>query len=80
MRKRKKIKGSEEKLIWPEALNFESITGQGVKAIICNKEVIVGNKSLMLEQGIAIPVEAEETLAETTGLLKPASLYLSIKR
>lgn len=74
------MRGSEEKLIWPEALNFESITGQGVKAIICNKEVIVGNKSLMLEQGIAIPVEAEEALAETTGLLKPASLYLSIKR
>ncbi|XP_070008870.1 probable copper-transporting ATPase HMA5 isoform X2 [Nicotiana sylvestris] len=70
----KKMRGSEEKLIWPEALNFESITGQGVKAIICNKEVIVGNKSLMLEQGIAIPVEAEEALAETTGLAQTGVL------
>lgn len=68
------MRGSEEKLIWPEALNFESITGQGVKAIICNKEVIVGNKSLMLEQGIAIPVEAEEALAETTGLAQTGVL------
>ncbi|XP_019241377.1 PREDICTED: probable copper-transporting ATPase HMA5 isoform X2 [Nicotiana attenuata] len=70
----KKLRGSEEKLIWPEALNFESITGQGVKAIICNKEVVVGNKSLMLEQGIAIPVEAEEALAETEGLAQTGIL------
>ncbi|XP_075101482.1 putative copper-transporting ATPase HMA5 isoform X2 [Nicotiana tabacum] len=70
----KKLRGSEEKLIWPEALNFESITGQGVKAIICNKEVIVGNKSLMLEEEIAIPVEAEEALAETEGLAQTGIL------
>ncbi|WMV43874.1 hypothetical protein MTR67_037259 [Solanum verrucosum] len=63
----KKLRGSEENLAWPEASDFESITGHGVKAIICNKEVILGNKSLMVEQGIAIPVEAEEALAETEG-------------
>ncbi|XP_059276146.1 probable copper-transporting ATPase HMA5 isoform X2 [Lycium ferocissimum] len=63
----KKLRGSEENLSWPEASDFESITGHGVRAIICNKEVILGNKSLMTEQGIAVPVEAEEALAETEG-------------
>lgn len=63
----KKLRGSGENLTWPEALDFESITGHGVRAIICNKEVILGNKILMMEQGIAIPVEAEEALAETEG-------------
>lgn len=63
----KKLRGSEENLAWPEASDFESITGHGVKAIICNKEVILGNKSLMTEGGIVIPVEAEEALAETEG-------------
>ncbi|CAN4127390.1 unnamed protein product [Withania somnifera] len=63
----KKMRGSEEDLGWPEALDFESITGHGVRAIICNKEVILGNKSLMMENGIAIPIEAEEALAETEG-------------
>ncbi|XP_047270723.1 copper-transporting ATPase HMA5 isoform X5 [Capsicum annuum] len=63
----KKLRGSEENLAWPEASNFESITGHGVRAIICNKEVILGNKSLMLEHGIAIPVQAEEALAEAEG-------------
>lgn len=64
----KKMKEDEENPVWPEAKNFVSITGHGVKALVRNKEIIVGNKSLMIEQNVAIPVEAEEALAEAEGL------------
>ncbi|KAK4365361.1 hypothetical protein RND71_016719 [Anisodus tanguticus] len=75
----KKLRGSEENLAWPEASDFESITGHGVRAIICNKEVILGNKGLMMEQGIPIPVEAEEALAETEGQAQ-TSILVSIDK
>ncbi|KAJ9173593.1 hypothetical protein P3X46_016710 [Hevea brasiliensis] len=70
----KKFREDEENPIWPEAQDFVSITGHGVKAIVCNREIIVGNRSLMLDHNIAIPVDAEEMLAETeemaqTGIL-----------
>ncbi|KAJ9173594.1 hypothetical protein P3X46_016711 [Hevea brasiliensis] len=70
----KKFREDEENPIWPEAQDFVSITGHGVKAIVCNREIIIGNRSLMLDHNIAIPVDAEEMLAETeemaqTGIL-----------
>ncbi|XP_072958487.1 copper-transporting ATPase HMA5-like [Typha angustifolia] len=55
----------EEKHAWPEVQDFVSITGHGVKATVGNKIVIVGNKSLMLESGIEITIEASEILMET---------------
>nr|AYW01701.1 HMA5 protein [Morus alba] len=64
----KKVKKDEENPVWPEAKNFVSITGHGVKALVKNKEIIVGNKSLMLEHNLAIPVEAEEALEEAEGM------------
>ncbi|KAM6587879.1 hypothetical protein CsatA_010484 [Cannabis sativa] len=64
----KKMKEDEENIIWPEAENFVSITGQGVKAIVKNKKIIVGNKSLMRENNIEIPVEAQEALEEAEGM------------
>ncbi|XP_059645625.1 probable copper-transporting ATPase HMA5 [Cornus florida] len=69
----KKFK-DEENPVWPEARDFESITGHGVKAVVRNKEILVGNKSMMLNHNIAIPIDAEEMLAETeesaqTGIL-----------
>lgn len=69
----KKFK-DEENPSWPEAQDFESITGHGVKAIVRNKEILVGNKSLMVAHNVAIPIVAEETLAEAekmaqTGIL-----------
>ncbi|KAM7278756.1 hypothetical protein ACFE04_005890 [Oxalis oulophora] len=54
----------EENHIWPEARDFVSITGNGVKANVRNKEIMVGNKNLMLENNIQIPIDAEEILTE----------------
>ncbi|XP_074343217.1 putative copper-transporting ATPase HMA5 isoform X2 [Apium graveolens] len=70
----KKFREDEENPAWPEARDFESITGHGVKAIVRNKEITVGNKSLMLDLNIKIPIDAEEMLAEAeemaqTGIL-----------
>ncbi|KAF2313286.1 hypothetical protein GH714_010145 [Hevea brasiliensis] len=60
----KKFREDEETPVWPEARDFVSVTGHGVKAIVRNKELIVGNRSLMLDHNIAIPADAEEMLAE----------------
>lgn len=70
----KKFREDEDSPTWPEAKDFVSITGHGVKALVCNKEIIVGNKSLMLDRNIVIPADAEDLLAETeakahTGIL-----------
>lgn len=70
----KKFREDEENPAWPEARDFESITGHGVKAIVRNKEITVGNKSMMLDLNIKIPIDAEEMLAEAeemaqTGIL-----------
>ncbi|KAG2375681.1 hypothetical protein LR48_Vigan06g002100 [Vigna angularis] len=64
----------EENPSWPEARDFVSITGHGVKATVQNKEIMVGNKSLLADHNIAIPVEAENMLAQAekmaqTGIL-----------
>ncbi|CAN6240439.1 unnamed protein product [Urochloa humidicola] len=55
---------SEENHFWPEARDFISVPGHGVKAKVNDKIVIVGNKSFMLSSGIDIPMEALEILAE----------------
>jgi Cu+-exporting ATPase len=55
---------SDENHIWPEARDFLSVTGHGVRAKVSDKSVIVGNKSFMLSLGIDVPVEASEILIE----------------
>ncbi|XP_021319722.1 probable copper-transporting ATPase HMA5 isoform X2 [Sorghum bicolor] len=55
---------SEENHIWPEARDFISVPGHGVKAKVFDKSVIVGNKSFMLSLSIDIPMEASEILIE----------------
>ncbi|KAL9369329.1 hypothetical protein Peur_040528 [Populus x canadensis] len=75
----KKFREDEENPMWPEAQDFQSITGHGVKAIVRNKEVIVGNKSLMLEHNIPISIDAEEMLAETEGMAQ-TGILVSIDR
>ena len=70
----KKLTEDKEKPVWPEAQDFVSITGNGVKAIVENKEIIVGNKSLMLDQNIAIPVGAEDMLAQAEGMAQTGIL------
>lgn len=69
----KKFK-DEENPIWPEALYFESITGHGVKAVVRNKEVLVGNKSLMVDHEVHISLDTEEILAETEGMAQTGIL------
>ncbi|XP_019155814.1 PREDICTED: probable copper-transporting ATPase HMA5 [Ipomoea nil] len=71
----KKIREDEEEGDkWPEAREFESITGHGVKAVVQNKEVVIGNKSLMVSRGIAIGDDAEDILAETQELAQTGIL------
>ncbi|EEF51170.1 probable copper-transporting ATPase HMA5 [Ricinus communis] len=70
----KKFREDEENPVWPEAKDFISITGHGVKAIVRNREIIVGNRSLMINHNIAIPVDAEEMLAETEGMAQTGIL------
>ncbi|XP_062226381.1 copper-transporting ATPase HMA5-like [Phragmites australis] len=55
---------SEENYIWPEAMDFISVTGHGVKAKVSDKSVLAGNKSFMLSSGVDIPIEASEILME----------------
>jgi Cu+-exporting ATPase len=70
----KKFREDEENPSWPEVQDFGSITGHGVTATVRNKEIIVGNKSLMLKENIAIPVDAEDILAEAEGLAQTGIL------
>ncbi|XP_042509947.1 probable copper-transporting ATPase HMA5 [Macadamia integrifolia] len=61
----KKFREDDENHVWPEARDFVSIAGHGVKATVQNKLIVVGNKSLMLDCGISVPADAEELLVET---------------
>ncbi|KAL3499353.1 hypothetical protein ACH5RR_038446 [Cinchona calisaya] len=70
----KRFREEEESNFWPDVKEFESITGHGVKAVVRNREVLVGNKSLMLQKNIAIPINAENFLDETEGLAQTGIL------
>jgi len=74
----KKFK-DEENPSWPEARDFVSITGHGVKATVRNKEIMVGNKGLMVEHNIAIPAVAEDLLAEAENMAQ-TGILVSINR
>lgn len=69
----KKFK-DEENPSWPEARDFISITGHGVKATVRNKEIMVGNKGLMVDHNIAIPAIAEDLLAEAENMAQTGIL------
>ncbi|TYJ23538.1 hypothetical protein E1A91_A08G199600v1 [Gossypium mustelinum] len=69
-----KFREDEENPAWPEARDFVSITRHGVKAIVRDKEIIVGNKSLMLENNIVIPVDAQDMLTETESMAQTGIL------
>ena len=70
----KRFKEDEESLVWPEAIDFVSITGHGVKATVRGKEVLIGNKSMMSNYEIAVSIDVEELLAEAEGLAQTAIL------
>ncbi|PIN23728.1 Cation transport ATPase [Handroanthus impetiginosus] len=75
----KRFRQDEENPSWPDAMDFESVTGHGVKAVIRNKEVLVGNKSLMVNHNISILLDAEEVLAETESMAQ-TGILVSIGR
>ncbi|XP_040990210.1 probable copper-transporting ATPase HMA5 [Juglans microcarpa x Juglans regia] len=64
----------KENPAWPEARAFISITGHGVKASVQNREIIVGNKSLMFNQNVEIPLDAEDILAKAEGMAQTGIL------
>ncbi|KAL6322986.1 hypothetical protein AAG906_023603 [Vitis piasezkii] len=68
----KKRRVDEGNPTWPEAKSFVSITGHGVKAIVCCKEIIVGNENLRLDQNFAVP--SEDMLAETEVMVQTGVL------
>ena len=45
-----------------------------MKAVVRNREVIAGNKSLMLDHNIAIPADAQDMLTETEGMAQTGIL------
>ncbi|KAL1551901.1 putative copper-transporting ATPase hma5 [Salvia divinorum] len=60
--------------IWPEVRDFEAITGQGVKAVVRGREVLIGNKSLMLDHSVDITTDVEEKLKEAERLAQTGIL------
>ncbi|KAL4373945.1 hypothetical protein HN51_007790 [Arachis hypogaea] len=71
---KKIITEDEQNHTWPEVRDFVSISGHGVKAIVQNKEILAGNKKLMMDHNIAISVDAEEVLAEAERLAQTGIL------
>lgn len=50
-----------------------------MKAVVRNKEVLVGNKSLMVDHDVTISLDAEEVLSETEGSAQ-TGILISIDR
>ncbi|KAI3664914.1 hypothetical protein L6452_43526 [Arctium lappa] len=47
-----------------EAMDFSAIPGRGVQCDINGKQVLVGNRSLLAEKGIAIPTNVEDFVVD----------------
>ena len=54
---------AERDLQLPEASAFDSVTGQGVRAVVAGREVLVGNRRLLSSIGVAARAESAERLA-----------------
>ena len=50
----------EKKLDFPEATDFDSVTGKGVKGVVEDKKVAIGNDKLMAETKVEIPEDLKE--------------------
>lgn len=60
-----------------EVKEFESLTGRGVKGVIDNKRILIGNKKLLLEHNVHLPGSLEEKVIKEQSEGKTAS-YVSI--
>ena len=58
-------KAEEDDLDFPEAKDFENITGQGVKGKVEGKEVLIVGPNYLKEKNIDIPEGAEDEAIET---------------
>ncbi|KAJ0975908.1 hypothetical protein J5N97_017873 [Dioscorea zingiberensis] len=47
-----------------EAMDFSAIPGRGVQCLINGKKVLVGNRNLLMENNVMIPMEAESFVVE----------------
>lgn len=65
---------TSDKSWMPEIQNFRVITGQGVSAEIQGKQVLVGNRQLMVESDLLVSEEADQYLQETEGLARTGVL------
>lgn len=55
---------TERGLVLPEATAFDSVTGQGVRAIVEGREVLVGNRRLLAAAGISAQPADVDRLAD----------------
>ncbi|XP_008798210.2 cation-transporting ATPase HMA5-like isoform X1 [Phoenix dactylifera] len=47
-----------------EAVDFSAVPGKGVQCLINGKRALVGNRSLLVENGVVVPTEAENFLVD----------------
>ncbi|NLI73883.1 MAG: copper-translocating P-type ATPase [Euryarchaeota archaeon] len=66
-------------LIVPDANNFQSITGKGIRATVIDNEVLIGNRALMKIGEVDIR-DAESTLEKLEGEGKTVMIISSNKR
>ncbi|KAH9327310.1 hypothetical protein KI387_007488, partial [Taxus chinensis] len=70
-----KFRPESSDLSWlPEVQDFVSITGQGVRALVQNKTILVGNTKLMLDTEITISEDAYEILKEAEEMARTGIL------
>lgn len=60
-------KASERKIVTSSVANFNAITGHGVSATVDGREVLIGNRKLMLDRRIAIITDVDNRAAELQG-------------
>eukprot|EP01018_Ginkgo_biloba_P006368 Gb_15082 [translate_table: standard] len=58
--RRKEAESDRSKLL--EAQEFQSVTGQGIKALVNKKKVVVGNRQMIVGSGISIPEDVDKHL------------------
>lgn len=60
-RKLRKEEESNESNFY-EAQDFQSVTGQGIRAVVNSNQVVVGNRQMMVGSGISIPGDVDKYL------------------
>ncbi|XP_055961533.1 probable copper-transporting ATPase HMA5 [Mercurialis annua] len=70
----RKCREDPDSSFWPEARDFVSVPGRGVKAIVRNMEILVGNKRFLVENSVAIPDMILEGPKRTSGTVTFVSI------